>query len=127
VGISVEVNAGDFTRAIDKLDSNYLPDAISKTLKSSSELIASTAKTSHRFQSHTHIGEKAILAEYKRGTLSARAYLEKNIAPYIKRLHRGWGTWAPDEFLYKAKKITEGTILSDIKNAIKKAIEKAGL
>ena len=60
--------------------------------------------------------------------LSAELLLDKKVsgAPYAWRIHEGWGTWQPDQFVYQARDALLPEFEKNMETAIRMAIKEAG-
>jgi hypothetical protein len=119
--------------------------AVSRQLKQEISWVVSQAKSHHRFQSHTRMLEKSIVANdenrlsaymaFSPGgstSLMAEAHLDDGIAFYGKYVHEGQKAarfkrpWKPDQFLFNALEFRSKYIDKNLENAINEAIRKAG-
>jgi len=91
-------------------------------------VIQEDARRNHRFITRSGNLERSVQVDnpilfQKIG----RVFLDIGIALYGSRIHRGFGTWRMDLFLFEAAKKKTAEVINLINRAIGKAIIKAGL
>ena len=92
--------------------------------------IQAEARASHRYKYQGGMAEMATGGagpDISSTGLSGYLQLQRGIAPYVRRLHVGWGSWAPDPFLYNAAKLKKAAVLEGMRQAVSDAIKEAGL
>lgn len=89
--------------------------------------ITRSAVEDHRYVADTHDLEKSIhyRTETSEDNVSLKVFADLGYAPYARRIHQGWGTWAADPFLERpflaALKVLPDRITAAISRAVKRA------
>jgi len=82
------------------LDSKQIDQATKEALIVTRELIETSARTDHRYNSKT--GRLTRATKVKTVDQTLKAYIDDNTAKYGKYIHSGFKGWAPDRFLERA-------------------------
>ena len=109
------------------------------TQKQEANAIDAIARVNHRYISHSGNLERAIDSTVSDSGLEMKMWVSKtkSNAPYAYRIHEGYVGMSdrlgrtfngpsPDQFLYNAAKEYKNTYLAHIKEAIHRALKKAG-
>jgi len=108
------------------------PHVFQKQLRIASKqgltLIQRHARRNHRFTTRSGMAERSISVKRDRDFINGgKVFLDTGAAIYGPRLHKGWGTWKKDEFLFKAARKKTNEVVGIIEKGIGKAIILAGL
>ncbi|MEA3346970.1 MAG: hypothetical protein U9Q21_02635 [Candidatus Auribacterota bacterium] len=128
--IKVTINEKDKARYLAAL--LKVPDQMLKrvrvALKDGLWDIAFYAGRNHRYQAQSGRLDSAYAVVASPSGLVAEVLLTKRTSgtPYAHRIHEGWGTWKPDQFLYRAARDLGSNVEQSIISAIDKAIKEAG-
>lgn len=124
--ISIKVDDRAFLQALQRA-----PEALTREtrvgMKEALQVVQKGARDVHRFRTRSGQLERSIQQSVKSSGLSGRAYLEKGIAVYGPRIHTGWGTWSPDQFLYKAAEREKRNVVKRLEEAINAGLKRARL
>lgn len=83
--------------------------------------VKTEASNVHRYENHGGILKRSVRFKPSSDGMSVEIYADLGIAPYARRIHYGWGTWAPDLYLQNAfDKFKDG-----LGDRLQKAIGKA--
>ena len=99
-----------------------------QALESASEETANYAKQNHRYATRTANLERHTLSEVfaEQQSMAARIFIDEDNAPYGPHIHKGFKTWSPDEFIFKAVDVKKEMIFRRLNKGIDRAIKKAG-
>jgi hypothetical protein len=87
--------------------------------------VAQMAKTVHRHNDLSSDLDKSIHYKTDEKGLGVEIWADLGLAPYARRIHYGWGTWAADKYLENAFNKFAAGLGDRIHKAIARAIEKA--
>ena len=121
----VEINATGFLNAYRKAP-NIINREIKRGVKHSLVNIQRDAAKTHRFITRSGNLERATMYDLDDSGLSGRVYLDTGVAIYGPRIHKGWGTWSPDRFVYAAARRQAVRTAQIIGKAVGEGIRKAG-
>ena len=82
------------------------------------------AQQYHRYKTKSTMLEKSVKVDVSPSGLFGKVFLDRAIAIYGPRIHRGWGTWEADRFITSAFRRNKPNIVDGIKRAIARGIER---
>jgi hypothetical protein len=125
MGLTAHVDISELNNAFSKAPS-IVESEINRAAKTWLVEVQVEAKARHRYKSHSHDLEKSVDQKYINMREGGAVVLNTGTAIYGPRMHRGWGTWNPDEFLFRAAEKKEPKLTELIESAIGKALKRIG-
>lgn len=126
--LTVEVDAAKLLRAFQRS-----PEAISRELrvemKQQMSSVAEEARTHHRFISRRGGAglEGAVSSKASLSGLVGKVFIDTARAIYGPRIHRGWGSWSADRFVFRAFRKKSAEVIRELEFAILRGFRKVGL
>ena len=125
MGLKISIDITGLSAAFEKAP-EILERELAKGMKKGLTIIQRAARKKHRFMTLSGDLEKSVQTLTKNVLKEGAVILDRGIAVYGGRIHRGFGTWKADPFLTRAAKRKEPEVVNEINKAVAIGIFKAG-